>query len=105
MKRITKLFVLITFLSGSMSAQKLNVFYSRDFWKANPSIKVIDEKIAEGNDISQLNSNAFDAVVYAILEETDNKTIIYILSKPGNNVNKKHTTEELIFFGQRTRII
>ncbi len=84
---------------GSMFAQKANIFHERNFWKANPSIKVIDEKSSKGNNISELNNNAFDAVVYAILENTDNNTIKYLLSKEGNSVNKKtHDGRTYIFW-------
>jgi len=82
-----------------MFAQKANIFHERNFWKANPSIKVIDEKSSKGNNISELNNNAFDAVVYAILENTDNNTIKYLLSKEGNSVNKKtHDGRTYIFW-------
>jgi len=84
---------------SSMFAQKANIFHERNFWKANPSIKVIDEKSSKGNNISELNNNAFDAVVYAILENTDNNTIKYLLSKEGNSVNKKtHDGRTYIFW-------
>ena len=84
---------------SSMFAQKENIFHERNFWKANPSIKVIDEKSSKGNNISELNNNAFDAVVYAILENTDNNTIKYLLSKEGNSVNKKtHDGRTYIFW-------
>jgi ankyrin repeat protein len=82
-----------------MFAQKANIFHERNFWKANPSIKVIDEKSSKGNNISELNNNAFDAVVYATLENTDNNTIKYLLSKEGNSVNKKtHDGRTYIFW-------
>ena len=48
---------------SSMFAQKSNIFHDRNFWKTNPSIKLIDEKSSQWNNISELNSNAFDAVV------------------------------------------
>ena len=90
---------LLFFFSVAMSAQKKNVFLERSFWKTNPSIETVDEKIAEGNNVSELNSNAFDGVVYAILEKTDYKTIKYLLSKKGNDVNKKtHDARTYIFW-------
>ena len=84
---------------SSMFAQKPNIFHDRKFWKTNPSIKLIDEKSSQWNNISELNSNAFDAVVYAILENTDTKTIKHLLSKEGNGVNKKtHDGRTYIFW-------
>ena len=66
--------LLLFFFSITLSAQQKNIFHNRDFWKTNPTIKTIDKKIAEGNNASELNNNAFDGVVYAILEKTGNET-------------------------------
>lgn len=91
--------LLLFFFSITITAQEKNIFHSRDFWKTNPNIKTIDKKITEGNNVSELNSNAFDGVVYAILEKTDNKTIKHLLSKKGNGVNKKtHDARTYIFW-------
>lgn len=84
-------YILIVFLVLSTSllkAQTDNVFLDRAYWKTNPTITDIDKKIEEGNDISQLNNSAFDAVCYAIMEKTDNATIKYLLTKKGNEVDK-----------------
>jgi ankyrin repeat protein len=89
MKKLKIICIVSLLLSGATFAQKSNIFHNRDFWKTNPSIAVIDAKIAEGNDVTKLNSNAFDGVVYAILENTNTETIKYLLSKKGNDVNKK----------------
>lgn len=89
MKKLKILSILFAFLSGATFAQKQNIFHSREFWKTNPSIAVIEQQITEGNDIAKLNKNAFDGVVCAILEETDINTIKHLLSKKGNLVNKK----------------
>jgi ankyrin repeat protein len=84
--------------SLTVSAQE-NIFLKRDFWKTNPSISTIDKFIAEGNDISELNINAFDGVVYALLENVDNKTIKYLLSKKGNEMDKiTHDGRTYIFW-------
>ena len=99
MKKLKIICILSLLLSGATFAQKPNIFHKRNFWKANPSIKVIDEKSSKGNNISELNNNAFDAVVYAILENTDNNTIKYLLSKEGNGANKKtHDGRTYIFW-------
>lgn len=91
--------LLFFFFSTTIVAQQKNIFHNRDFWKTNPNIQTIDEKIADGNNISELNSNAFDGVVYAILEKTSLKTIKYLLSKEGNDVNKKtHDARTYIFW-------
>jgi len=82
-----------------MFAQKSNVFHDRNFWKQNPSIKTINTLIEEGNDITKLNANAFDAVTYALIEQVDNSTVTYLLSKEGNGVNKlTHDGRTYIFW-------
>lgn len=84
---------------GYSNAQETNAFLSRAYWKTNPSIADIDKKIAEGNDIAQLDHNMFDAVSMALIEKTDNKTIKYLLSKKGNDVNKlTHDGRTYIFW-------
>lgn len=67
---------------------KENIFIGRDFWKTAPSIETVKQKIAEGNDPTKLNAYAFDAVTYAILENAPLKTIKYLLSIKGNEVDK-----------------
>jgi len=99
MKKLKILFILSAFFSGATFAQTSNIFHDRNFWKTNPSIEIIEEQIKQGNDITKLNKNAFDGVVYAILENTDINTIKYLLSKKGNNVNKKtHDGRTYIFW-------
>ena len=97
----SKILVSLSFLLsfGITAAQNANVFLSRDYWKTNPSIENVEQNIAKGNDISALNSSAFDAVVYAILEKTNNQTIQYLLTKEGNDVNKlTHDGRTYIFW-------
>lgn len=79
-------FVSLFFLTAGIAQE--NVFLSRDYWKANPSIEKIETDIAAGNDVTMLNSNMFDAVAYALLAETDNKIVKHLLTKKGNDVNK-----------------
>jgi ankyrin repeat protein len=99
MIKLKILFILSALLSGIAFAQKPNIFHDRDFWKTNPSIEIIEQKITIGNDVAALNKNAFDGVVYAILEGADTNTIKYLLSKEGNNVHKKtHDGRTYIFW-------
>lgn len=85
--------------SISVSAQKSNIFLDGTFWETNPSIETIDIKIKEGNNINASNTNAFDAVTYALLRGVDNKSIKYILSKKGSDVNKlTHDGRTYIFW-------
>lgn len=103
MQKSNKIALLFLLISVTVTAQKNNIFHDRGFWKTNPSISIIAQKIAEGNNASVSNQNAFDAVAYAILNKVDNKTIEYILAKNGNNVNKKtHDGRTYIFWAAYT---
>ncbi|NRB51858.1 MAG: ankyrin repeat domain-containing protein [Saprospiraceae bacterium] len=82
---------LLTFLlliSFFAEAQGQNIFHDRSFWKTAPNIEQVQEKINAGHDAEALNPNAFDATVYAILENAPLKTIEFLLSMEGNDVNK-----------------
>ncbi|OUS02552.1 hypothetical protein A9Q86_03350 [Flavobacteriales bacterium 33_180_T64] len=89
----------VCLISTSFFAQESNVFLDRAFWKENPSIETIQKHINLGNDPSELNQHAFDAVSYALLEKVDNETIQFLLLKPGNGVNKiTHDGRTYIFW-------
>ncbi|MGO2295042.1 MAG: ankyrin repeat domain-containing protein [Psychroflexus halocasei] len=77
--------ILLTSLIGF--AQK-NPFTERDYWTKNPSIKSIKADMAKGHDISTLSSNSFDATTWAILNDVDLETILFLLEQKGNGVNK-----------------
>jgi len=99
--RISKLHIIAAMLVfvGMSWAQTSNEFLSRAYWKTNPSIADIDKKIANGNDIAELDRNMFDAVSMALIEKVDNQTIQYLLSKKGNGVNKlTHDGRTYIFW-------
>ncbi|WCO02667.1 ankyrin repeat domain-containing protein [Psychroserpens ponticola] len=99
MKQYKKIITLVTLLMSVYGFSQENIFLSRDYWSTNPSIKDIDSKIKEGHNIAQANSNNFDAVVYAILQNAPNKTIECIQSKKGNDVNKlTHDGRTYIFW-------
>ena len=97
LKKITLFGLLL--ITTCVYSQKSNTFLDRSYWKTNPSIEDIDQKIKSGNDIAALNNSAFDAVSYALIEKADNKTIKYLLSKKGNGVNKlTHDGRTYIFW-------
>lgn len=81
------LLVLLT-LSTIAIAQKNNIFIGRDFWKTNPTIEQVEAKIKKGNSPTELNRFRFDAVVYALLENANEKVIKHLIEKQGNGVNK-----------------
>lgn len=85
----TRLFIILTAcLPFVLGAQDSNIFLQRDYWKTAPDVAAVKQKMAEGNDPAALNSNAFDAVVYAILENAPLETIQYLISIEGNEVDK-----------------
>lgn len=95
-KIVLALFVCFQF---TCIAQGDNVFLDRSFWKTNPSVTEIKDKIKEGNDPSELTRHAFDGVVYALLEKTNDKAIKYLLSLEGNPVEKQtHDSRTYIFW-------
>ena len=86
-------------ISNIVSAQTKNIFLGRTFWKTNPTISQVEQKISEGNSATKLNRNGFDAVVYALLENADSKVIKHLLSKKENDVNKlTHDGRTYIFW-------
>ncbi len=99
MKHLKTVFTIITLSCISLCMAQENIFLKRDYWKGNPSITQIESAIAAGNDITELNSNMFDAVCYALLENTDNATIKHLLTKKGNAVDKiTHDGRTYIFW-------
>lgn len=82
---------LITFILfvGMIHAQQSeNVFLTRDFWKAKPSLDLVKNKIKEGHDPVAFSKFRMDATSYAILENASSDVIQYLLSIDGNDVNK-----------------
>lgn len=74
-------------LSFSVYGQK-NTFLDQAFWKTNPDVAAIQAEISKGNNPSQLNASAFDPVVYAINAGAPTASIKFLLTQPGNDVNK-----------------
>ncbi len=98
MKKHIFFILLIGFISPFF-AQDSNIFLKRDYWKSNPSITDIEKNIAEGHDVVALNRFGFDAVSYALIENVETKTVKYLLTKKGNDVNKlTHDGRTYIFW-------
>lgn len=74
-------------ISLSAQAQK-NVLLEQSFWQAKPDVSTVKAEVEKGNSPSQFNANSFDPVVLAINAQAPNETIKYLLSQPGNDVNK-----------------
>ncbi len=90
--------IVILFFTQLSFSQK-NEFLNREFWKSNPSIEEVNRKIKSGNDPTELNRFGFDALGYALLEKTNNKTLKYLLTLKGNDVNKlTHDARTYVFW-------
>lgn len=97
LKSIFSIFFIL-FISVETVAQD-NIFLSRDYWKANPSVVQIKKDVAAGHDPAQLNKYAFDAVVYALLEKANDPAVKYLLTLEGNGVEKRtHDSRTYIFW-------
>ncbi|WP_370408819.1 ankyrin repeat domain-containing protein [Tenacibaculum dicentrarchi] len=99
--KLFKQFLLANFccISTLVFSQNTNIFLQRNFWKTNPSIELINQKIQEKNNATALNSHGFDAVTYAILENVSNATIKYLLSLKGNGIEKlTHDKRTYVFW-------
>ena len=82
-----------------LGAQAQNVFLDRAYWKAAPTVTTVKADIKKGNNPAELNSNAFDATVYAIIENAPDATVKFLLDQPGNDVNKiTHDGRTYIFW-------
>lgn len=98
-KKIKSLFIVfITLAPFALQAQK-NVFLERSYWKNKPDVASIKNEIEKGSDPSQLNSNSFDATVFAIIEQAPDESIKFLLSQKGNDSNKlTHDGRTYIFW-------
>jgi ankyrin repeat protein len=75
------------FFSFTAHAQK-NVLLDQSFWKNSPDVTAVKAAIEQGNSPSQFNGATFDPVVLAINSGAPNATVQYLLSQPGNPVDK-----------------
>lgn len=88
MIRLKNLIAILVCLVTFTSVAQENVLLERSFWNGNPNLAMVKEKVAEGNDPTEFNDRMFDPVVWAILGDTDNQVIAYLLSIEGNPVDK-----------------
>ncbi|RYF99824.1 MAG: ankyrin repeat domain-containing protein, partial [Chitinophagaceae bacterium] len=89
---------ILSFTSASTMAQK-NIFLDQAYWKTGPTVEQVKAEIAKGNSPSELSGNSFDAVVTAINASAPNESIKFLLTQPGNDVNKlTHDGRTYIFW-------
>ena len=92
------LFCLII-LTNYLFAQQDNVFLKREYWKEKPTLEKVKEDFSKGNSLSDLDEHDFDAAGWAILENTQNEIIKFIIQQDGNDVNKlTHDGRTYIFW-------
>jgi len=88
MKKVTNLIIAISaFTAFSAQAQK-NVLLEQSFWQSQPDVNVTKAEVDKGNNPAQMNGMSMDPVVIAINAQAPTATILYLLSQPGNDVNK-----------------
>ncbi|MCE6991895.1 ankyrin repeat domain-containing protein [Dyadobacter sp. CY323] len=84
-----KKFLIAICASIAISAQaQQNVLLDQAFWKTSPDVAAVKAEIEKGSNPSQFNNNMFDPVVLAINAGAPNATIEYLLTQPGNTVDK-----------------
>lgn len=88
MKQIKSYLAFIALVISLQAFAQSNVFLNREFWDTKPTVETLELKIKEGNNPSEANGNNFDGVVYAILQNAPFKSIVYLMSQKGNEVNK-----------------
>lgn len=75
-------------LVGLYIQAQSNIFLGRDFWKTQPTIEQVKEKIKEGNSPTEFNKWSFDATVYAIISHAPTESIKYLTTLKGNEIDK-----------------
>ncbi len=81
------LFTICAFSWFTVQAQQ-NLLLEQSFWKSNPDVTAVKNAMAKGNDPAQFNNNSFDPVVLAINSSAPYETIKFLLSQPGNGIDK-----------------
>ena len=82
-----KLFLISGILLSSISLAQ-NTLLNSDFFNKKTTIAQIQEEVAKGNSISEMDKKTFDPATFAILQNSPLETIIYIIESEGNGINK-----------------
>ncbi len=72
--------VLIQFTA---TAQQSNKFLDRGFWRLQPSLEEVKQKVKEGHSPTEFTSSMFDPTTYAILENNATDVIKYLVKQVG----------------------
>ncbi|MEL7006096.1 MAG: ankyrin repeat domain-containing protein [Bacteroidota bacterium] len=91
------LFLMVALQLPGLSQTK-NILIDRSFWKGQPTLEEVKQKVKEGHSPTEMTPFNFDAIGYAILENNSIETIKYLLDQ-GNDVNKlTHDARTYIFW-------
>ncbi|HSD05961.1 ankyrin repeat domain-containing protein [Flavobacterium sp.] len=85
-KKLLTTFALVA--SFFVNAQQKNSLLEQSFWKPTTDVAAVQAEIAKGNNPSESNDRAFDAVTFAINNDAPTATIKFLLEQPGNPVTK-----------------
>lgn len=76
------------FFTIALHAQSSNVFLQTDFWRAQPTIDDIKQKIEEGNDPLEFNDRKFNGVVNAINNGASLESVKYLIELEGHDLSE-----------------
>lgn len=79
--------IIFTFYTP-LSAQTNNPFLENTFWREDPSLKTIREKLNEGHSLTELSYRGYDVLSTAIIH-TGNLDIAELLVEHGADIHKK----------------
>jgi uncharacterized protein len=99
------LFTLFLLFSG-VAVFSQNIFHSRDFWATKPSIELIKQKIAEGNNLLEMGPGGWDGPLLSIMADCPYETIKFLLDQPGIDVNvvTHHSNNYLMWTTQKGNV-
>lgn len=101
-----KLLTSLVLFAISTSLFGQNVFHNRDFWATKPSVEVVKQKMAEGNDLLEMGPGGWDGPLLAIMADCHLETITFILNQPGIDVNvvTHHSNNYLMWTTQKGNV-
>ena len=76
-----------------------NLLIDREFWRAQPSLSEVQDRVRAGDDPAALNKYDFDALSFALIEDAPLEVLRYLLTFDGNGVNKlTHDARTYVFW-------
>jgi uncharacterized protein len=104
MKKNLALTLLLCLTGASLFAQ--NIFHNREFWATKPSVEVVKQKMAEGNNLVEMGPGGWDGPLLSIMADCDYETIKFILDQPGIDVNvtTHHSNNYLMWTTQKGNV-